>query len=143
MPTCKHPLRVGLRFLAWRRVALRVGFAMALGATLVLPARLEPSMGQPEDLAAKVAPCPEPQEEVTADVGSSDGGIARGNKLPERFPDEWMKAPCPEGQNMRTVRGRCFIATGQKPPCSMGHENDGECLLALTGAKQTPNSIQH
>jgi hypothetical protein len=123
----------------WVRVG-RTGYALAALGVLVLPAAVAHAP-RPESVS-DAGTCPVPTEEVTADVGSPDGGMARGGKLPERFPDEWMRAPCPKGANMRTVRGRCFVATGQQPPCSIGHEHARECLLALTGAKPTPNTLE-
>jgi hypothetical protein len=139
---CLGPLtrREQWRLLVHAR-ALRVAVAVLLGFALLNPAPQPTPAPPPVDVLA-IGQCPAPDGEVTADVGSPDGGVARGGRLPERFPDEWMKAPCPEGQNMRTVRGRCFVSTGQPPPCSIGHEHHGECLLALTGAKPTPNAIQ-
>lgn len=130
----------------WRR---RTGWASAVAAGFLLvgPAALTHEQEALSEVVAgppvvALGQCPTSPEGVTANVGSPDGGIARGGKLPAKIPETWMRAPCPEGQNMRTIRGHCFVATGQRPPCSMGHEESGECLLALTGAQPTPNSFE-
>jgi len=79
------------------------------------------------------------QDEDTALV-DLDGGPAR--VLPQSFPKEWRRAPCPEGEAIRTVRGACFLATKERPPCRYGYEHDGECLLPGARAKPFPTSIQ-
>lgn len=108
-------------------------FAVAAGLGLLL-------LG-PTPLA--VAPVPKPceaPEPITADV-SRDGGTSTA--LPESFPPEWMRAPCPQAPNIRTIRRACFVVTGEKPPCTVGLEERGECFIPMTGGKRPGTSLGH
>ena len=62
--------------------------------------------------------------------------------LPMAFPEAWLKAPCPRSEGVRVVRGRCFVATKERPPCVAGYDYEGECLVALKPPRPIPTSIQ-
>jgi len=106
---------------------------VGLGACLVTQAR----SASPEPLAL-VVPCEVPVEAGLVDL---DGGASV--TLPEVLPEDWRRAPCPSLANVRTVRGRCFLATGERPPCSFGyaHPSGEECIAPAMAAKRLPQSI--
>jgi hypothetical protein len=146
---CLYPLRVGLKFIRWGRVASRVGLAAALGATLVLPSRLDVQAERVGPIAAlPLGVCPIPEDEAPGDtfVADMDGGMGSGPFLPKRFPKDWRAEPCPKDPRVRVIADedgnrRCFIAFGS-PPCGVGFEHNGECVMAGGTAKAEPRSIQ-
>lgn len=83
-----------------------------------------------------VVPCQEPE------TGLVDLDAGPSRPLPAVFPDEWRREPCPSGVEIRVIRGACFVATKGRPPCSVGFEHNGECVLPGAKAKPFPSSIQ-
>jgi hypothetical protein len=87
---------------------------------------------------------PEPLDETTADIHADPGGdLLAGKRLPEReedMPKHWLRAPCPKGPRVRTIRSACFVAYG-KPPCEVGFEERGECVIAINKGQKVPASI--
>lgn len=66
-----------------------------------------------------------------------------GPRLPAREdnPDDWRRAPCPKDLHVRTVQDVCFLAYG-KPPCGVGYEHGGECVIPIAKGKPLPAAIR-
>ncbi len=111
--------------------ALRIGAAVVLGL-LVAPSRVG-TVDAP--VLAYDVPCTPPDELLTdIDAGASQ-------PLPDVFPGDWRKAPCPQSPRVRTVRGHCFAYLGP-PPCDVGFEVDGECLSPAIARARPPSAIE-
>lgn len=139
---CQGPLTLREQFDALRSLRCwRVGFAVLLGFTLLSPTDSDAPQPEPVDVLA-IGACPVPEEESPGDGGLVDLDGGSSMRLPSILPEEWRKAPCPVLANIRTVRGRCFLATGEKPPCSFGYDEAGECIVPAMATRPTPNTLQ-
>jgi hypothetical protein len=70
--------------------------------------------------------------------------LTDSERLPERdedVPKDWMRAPCPRDPSIRTHAGACFAVLAGKPPCTVGVELKGECVLPVNKGQRFPSSI--
>lgn len=107
---------------------VRIGAAAALGLLLVTPARA-PTM--PPTAVAVPA---------VVHLGPDDSALSAG-KLPDTFPDDWRRPPCPKAKSIVRVREACFAVLAEKPPCELGYEDAGMCLMPIAKMQRTPSTI--
>lgn len=117
----------------WRlrrgRRAHRWACAVALGVLLTY---------QHEERAPGASPPSAEPEDAPTPINALE---AEGGPLPRTFPDNWKRAPCTRGENVREIRGHCFVVLG-KAPCDSGHTVNGECVIPMTVAPKPNTSIQ-
>jgi hypothetical protein len=97
----------------------------------------------PTSDAGTVAVQQTPQVPLLADAhGRSAVELFMGERIPpaEAIPSDWSRPPCPKDPRVRTVQGLCFLAYG-KPPCGVGYEHEGECLIPIAKGKPLPAAI--
>lgn len=101
---------------------------------------------QPEEFAAVEVQTPSGLggEPILVDVDSGSWRpLQSGQRLPapDDAPSDWRREPCPRDPRVRTIDGLCFLAYG-KPPCGVGYENRGECVVPVAKGKPLPSSIR-
>jgi hypothetical protein len=131
---CFGPLTTGeqldiVRRSARWRACSRVGVAVLLAVALVSPTRLAATQQAPE-----MAP------PGLVSLGPDDSALGAGT-LPDTFPPGWRRPPCPKAKSVVRVREACFAVLAEKPPCDLGYEDVGRCLMPLAKMERTPRSI--
>ncbi|HZH79572.1 MAG TPA: hypothetical protein VEY88_26355 [Archangium sp.] len=131
-PTVTPPAAAAPRRTLSRRTASLTAAGLVLvGLALALPGK------SPEVQDAGVVVEAPRHAEGTVMVASIDERIPA---RPEDVPPEWMRAPCPKRPRVRTIQTACFIAVGP-PPCDVGIEHAGECVVPIAKGQQFPSSI--
>lgn len=139
--TLKEQMQLIARLAVSRRRA-RLACTVAVAALLLGPSAVHRARHHSPATFAAVAPCPEPAPDFMADL---DGGVGQGPFLPKKFPRDWRREPCPKDPRVRVISDedgekRCFLAFG-KPPCGVGFEHNGECVVVGGTGKGTPSSL--
>lgn len=107
----------------------RLCLAVALGFALLTPARV----GVPPEAVEEVDPVGIHQPPADA--------LARSQRLPEAFPENWQRGNCPKRKTRRLIRGVCFVVLAEVPPCEDGYEEAGECVSPVIRPTPIPSSI--
>lgn len=146
MPLCPPPndFRSIASFVSRARALRRIGYAVALGAVLILPSALHHDRG-PKWLAV-VQPCPAPGEVVNLfPDGTVPLNLGKDTKGPRPYPSQQKPKGDPPACNpsyAKPIGGYCWLVLGDAPPCPPATETfDGKCLAPVGATASLPTSI--